>query len=367
MPALAVAQACRAEHPDWPLLMVGKAGGPEERLVPEAGFNLEVIAIQGFDRDAVWKNVALPAVVPRAFLRGARIVERFRPDVVLGMGGYAMAPAVWAARRRGIPYVLHEKDVRPGLATRLFARGAAAVCTTLPGTDARLAGTRTVLTGIPLRGGFERRQVSIPPRKLLVTGGSQGSRRLNQAVWSVLDELLERFQEVIHVAGRQGAAEIERLTRPRYRAMTFTSDMSALMAEADVAISRAGVGTIGELGLVGLPAILVPGTFGGRHQELNAEAVVAAGAAVCVRDEDFTGARLLRELDSLTPERLSSMASAAAALGRPDAARRVLEVVISAASPPPERDVSSGTAPPLKGRGSWVRGDSTPDPEGTHK
>jgi UDP-N-acetylglucosamine--N-acetylmuramyl-(pentapeptide) pyrophosphoryl-undecaprenol N-acetylglucosamine transferase len=336
MPALAVAQACSAEHPDWPLLIVGKAGGPEERLVPEAGFDLEVIAVQGLDRDAVWKNLALPAVVPRAFLRGLRIVDRFQPDAVLGMGGYAMAPAVWAARRRGIPYVLHEKDVRPGLGTRLFARDAAAVCTTLPGTDARLPGARTVLTGIPLRGGFERRQVSIPPRRLLVTGGSQGSRRLNLAVWSVLDELLERFEEVIHVAGRQGAAEIERLARPRYRAMTFLSDMPALMSEADIAVSRAGVGTIGELGLVGLPAILVPGTFGGRHQELNAEVVAAAGAAVCVRDQDFTGARLLRELDSLTPERLRSMSSAAAALGRPDAARqvvRVLEGVIAPSCP----------------------------------
>ncbi len=366
MPALAVAQACRTEHPDWPLLMVGKAGGPEERLVPEAGFDLELISIQGLDRDAVWKNVALPAVVPRAFLRGLRIVDRFRPDAVLGMGGYAMAPTVWAARRRGIPYVLHEKDVRPGLATRLFAGGAAAVCTTLPGTDARLSGTRTVLTGIPLRGGFARRQVAIPPRKLLVTGGSQGSRRLNLAAWSVLDELLERFQEVIHVAGRQGAAEIERMARPRYRALTFTNDMPALMAEADIAVSRAGVGTIGELGLVGLPAILVPGTFGGRHQELNAEVVAEAGAAVCVRDEDFTGARLLRELDALTPERLRSMASAAAALGRPEAARRVLDVVIAAAGPPPSTDVSSCTAPPLRGRGPGVGGASTSHPEGTH-
>src|SRR5581483_5939836 len=146
-----------ADHPDGELLLVGKAGGPEEELVPAAGFALETVNIQGLDRDAVWKNVALPAVLPAAFRKGLRVVDRFRPDVVLGMGGYAMAPAVWAARRRGIPYVLHEKDVRPGLATRLFARGAARVCTTLPGTDARLRGVPTVLTGIPLRGGFARR------------------------------------------------------------------------------------------------------------------------------------------------------------------------------------------------------------------
>src|SRR5205807_4622402 len=158
------------------------------------------------DRDTAWKNLALPAVIPLAARRGLQIVDAFHPDVVLGMGGYAMAPAIWAARRRRIPYVLHEKDVRPGLATRMFAAEAAAVCTTLPGTDARLGPkVRTVLTGIPLRAGFARRTPAAPARTLLATGGSQGARRLNHAVWEALDALLERFVEVIHVAGRQGA------------------------------------------------------------------------------------------------------------------------------------------------------------------
>lgn len=336
MPALAVAHAFSAEHPDGALLLVGKAGGPEERLVPAAGFDLETIAIRGLDRDAPWKNAALPAVLPLAFRRGLQIVTSFRPDVVLGMGGYAMVPAVWAARRRGIPYVLHEKDVRPGLATRLFAPGAARVCTTLPGTEARLPRVRTVLTGIPLREGFARRIPQVPPRKLLVTGGSQGARRLNEAVWSVLEALLGRFDEVLHVAGRQGAGEVGRLRAayPSYRGFAFTDDMKGLMAEADVAVSRAGIGTIGELTAVGLPMLLVPGAFGGRHQELNARSVAGAGAATWLLDADFSGERLLRELDALCadPDRLRSMAAASAALGRPGAAERVLRVVEEVAS-----------------------------------
>lgn len=331
MPALAVAHAFRAEHPDGELLLVGKAGGPEERLVPAAGFELETVNIRGLDRDAVWKNLALPAVLPAALRCGLQIVDRFRPDVVLGMGGYAMAPAVWAARRRGIPYVLHEKDVRPGLGTRLFARGAARVCTTLQGTEARLTGVSTTLTGIPLREGFARRTPAAPARTLLVTGGSQGARRLNHAVWGALEALLERFDRVIHVAGRQGAAEVERLSAayPTYRGLAFSDDMPVLMAEADLAVSRAGVGTIGEMTAVGLPMLLVPGTFGGRHQELNAAAVAAAGAAVAVPDAEFTGDRLVRELDELRsePRRLQAMAAASAALGRPDAAERVLRVL----------------------------------------
>src|SRR5579864_6492011 len=202
-PALAVARAFRAEEPDGAVLIVGRVGGPEERLVPEAGFDLATVRIRGLDRDAPWKNLALPVLVPLAFGGALRVVDRFRPDVVLGMGGYVMAPAVAAARMRGIPYVLHEKDVRPGLATRIFAGGAAAICTTLPGTEKRLGGRRVTLTGVPLREGFVLRTPDVPPRRLLITGGSQGARNLNQAVWSALDALCARFVELVHVAGRQ--------------------------------------------------------------------------------------------------------------------------------------------------------------------
>src|SRR5437899_7964671 len=172
-PALAVARAFRAEEPDGALLLVGRKGGPEERLVPAAGFDLASVNVRGFDRDALWKNVALPAIIPAALRSGLRIVDRFQPDVGLGMGGYVMAPAVAAARMRRIPYVLHEKDVRPGLATRYFAAGAAAICTTLPGTEQRLKDGQVVLTGVPLREGFAPRTPNVPPRRLLVTGGSQ--------------------------------------------------------------------------------------------------------------------------------------------------------------------------------------------------
>src|SRR3989475_2730503 len=207
-PALAVARAFRAEEPDGALLLVGRKGGPEERLVPAAGFDLASVNVRGFDRDALWKNVALPAIIPPALRSGLRIVDRFQPDVVLGMGGYVMAPAVAAARIRRLPYVLHEKDVRPGLATRYFAANAAAVCTTLPGTESRLRGVRVVTTGVPLREGFQPRTPDVPPRRLLVTGGSQGARRLNQAVGSGLDGAWQRVEEVVHVAGQQGSDEL---------------------------------------------------------------------------------------------------------------------------------------------------------------
>lgn len=322
-----MARAFRAEEPSGALLLVGRAGGPEERLVPDAGFELATVKVQGLNRDAVWKNIALPAVLPAALRAGLRILDRFKPDVVLGMGGYVMAPAVAAARLRRVPYVLHEKDVRPGLATRMFAGGAAAICTTLPGTEGRLGARRVVLTGVPLRPGFEQRKPAIPPRTLLITGGSQGARNLNRAVWGALDELTKMFEHVIHVAGRQGAEGVNEHRRDGYEGMTFSDDMPAITARADVVVGRAGVGTIAEASAVGLPMVLVPGTFGGGHQEDNAAAMVAAGAAVRIADSELTPRTLVSTLRGLTPERLQSMATASAAAGRRDAAQRVLEVV----------------------------------------
>ena len=309
------------------MLLAGRSGGPEERLVPAAGFELATVNVRGFDRDAVWKNLALPVVIPASLVAGLRIVDRFRPDVVLGMGGYVMAPAVAAARMRRIPYVLHEKDVRPGLATRIFAGGAAAVCTTLPGTDRRLRAKRVELTGVPLREGFAPRTPEVPPHRLLITGGSQGARNLNQAVWAALDELCTRFVEVVHVAGPQGAEGIARYARERYRGLAFTDAMPALMAHADLVVGRAGVGTIAEAAAVGLPMVLVPGTFGGGHQEENALAMVDAGAAIRIGDADLTGQSLVAAIDGLDSTRLRAMAVASAAAGRRDAAQRVLRLL----------------------------------------
>src|SRR2546430_17609637 len=243
------------------------------------------------------------------------------------MGGYVMAPAVAAARIRRLPYVLHEKDVRPGLATRYFAANGAAVCTTLPGTESRLRGVRVGMTGVPLREGFQPRARDVAPRRLLVAGGSQGARRLNQAVWSALDELCQRFEEVVHVAGQQGADELPQHARDRYRGIAFTDDMAALMSRADLIVGRAGVGTIAEAAAVGLPMLLVPGTFGGGHQEENATAMVNAGAAMRIADDELSGETLLKAIEGLDPDHLRAMAKASAATGRPDARQRVLAVL----------------------------------------
>lgn len=325
-PALAVAQAFRAAHPEADLLLVGRVGGLEERLVPLHGFALETIRIRGLDRDAPARNLALPAVLPAALAHGVRVVDRFRPDVVMGVGGYVMAPAVAAARLRRVPYVLQVSEAG-GLANRLFRPGAAAACVTFPGDVEAFRTPRTVLTGYPLRPGFARRVPDVPARRLLVMGGSQGARRLNQAVWGSLGALLDAFEEVVHLTGRQGEAEAAGLARSGYRPIAFSDDVPGLLAAADLVVSRAGVGTCAELTAVGLPAVVVPGTFGGGHQEHNAAELVRAGAAVRIGDAELTPDTLVDTLRSLTEERLRGMAAASAALGRLDAADAIVGVL----------------------------------------
>jgi UDP-N-acetylglucosamine--N-acetylmuramyl-(pentapeptide) pyrophosphoryl-undecaprenol N-acetylglucosamine transferase len=324
-PALAVALAFAAEQ-NGELLMVGRAGGLEERLVPESGFSLETIRIRGWNRDEPWKNVVLPYLLPAALARGVQVLDRFRPDVVLGVGAYVMAPCLAAARLRGVPYVLQVSEPG-GLANRIFQSGAAAACVTFPADVDRFPTRRTLLTGYPLRPGFRPRVPEAPPRRLLVMGGSQGARRINQTVWAGLDELLRRFQEVVHLTGAQGEREAAAHVRPGYRPIAFTPDPAGLMAEADLVLARAGVGTCAEVTAVGLPAILVPGTFAGAHQERNAAELVRAGAACRIGDGELTPRRLMEVVDGLEPERLRAMARASAALGRPDAAQRVVRVL----------------------------------------
>ncbi|MBO0701996.1 MAG: UDP-N-acetylglucosamine--N-acetylmuramyl-(pentapeptide) pyrophosphoryl-undecaprenol N-acetylglucosamine transferase [Candidatus Dormibacteraeota bacterium] len=328
-PALAIAQAFRAELPDAEILLVGRRGGPEERLVPDAGFPLRTLEVQGLDRDN-WARNARLAVLPRAFHEGTRILREFRPRVVVGVGGYVMAPAVWGAQRTRTPYVLQVSEA-DGLANRLFRRGAAAACLTFEGDVDRFATRHTVLTGYPLRPGFHPHVPQVPPRRLLVLGGSQGAHHINEAVWGALDGLLERFDEVVHQTGRQGEERSAGLRRPGYRPFAFSDRIPELLAEADLVLCRAGVGTIAEVTAVGLPMLVVPGTFGGGHQLRNAARVHRAGAAVHIADQDLTPARLLAEVDRLTPERLRAMADRSRALGRPDAAGSIVHVLLETA------------------------------------
>ena len=342
---LATAQALRHADPDGDVLVVGRSGGVAERLVTDAGIHLETLDVSGVD-------VSDPRSVGRALIRlpastraAHKLLRRMRPDVVVGGGGYVGVPVVAAARLQRIPVVLMEQNAYPGRATRLLARGAQAIAVSFAETSRHLPHARTVFTGNPIRPEIrELAPAAIAPRctRVLVTGGSQGARRINQAVTGCIHALLAEYPDV-HVAHQCGALDVANVSavahelppalRSRYTVQAFFDDMGKRMAAADLVVMRAGGSSLAECSALGRPMILVPYPYAGGHQAHNVIPYVKGGAAVAVDDASCTPDRLLTEIRTLIDDstRWRSMAEASRRLGRPDAADRVVELIGSVA------------------------------------
>jgi UDP-N-acetylglucosamine--N-acetylmuramyl-(pentapeptide) pyrophosphoryl-undecaprenol N-acetylglucosamine transferase len=279
--------------------------------------------------------VAALGALGAATVRARALVRRFGPDVVVGLGGYASAPAVVAGRLRRLPIVLLEQNAKPGMTTRLLARLADRVCVSFPDTAAGFAAGQAVVTGNPVRV-FAAVPAAETPHSgftIAIVGGSAGAHRLNE-VGPALRAALTNVPglSIIH---QTGVAE-EAAVRTRYAGATnvdvrpFITDMGAVYAAADLIICRAGATTIAELAAQGLPAIFVPYPHAADdHQRANAEALVRGGAARLVLDHQATGARLAEEVRELigTPDLLAEMRRRMRQFARPDAATRVLDVI----------------------------------------
>jgi len=264
-----------------------------------------------------------------------RILEKFRPDVVVGVGGYASAPVLLAAKLKGLPFLIHEQNAWPGLTNRLLARWAERVCVSFPDADRAFHRGRTVLTGNPLRRGME----DCPPvpqeePQLLIFGGSRGARAINQLVVQALP-LLDGFRGRLRIVHQTGAEDLERV-RQGYRqagwedagVVPFIDDMAAAYAAAHLVICRAGATTIAELTACGRPAILIPYPFAAAdHQTGNARALAHRGAALLLPQADLTAERLATVIGDLLAdqERRLTMAATARSLGRRGAADLILE------------------------------------------
>ncbi len=339
-PALALADELVARgYPRERIRFVGAARGLEATAVPAAGYEIDLLPGRGFERSAsaaaIGRNLRTTADTVVAFARASKLVGRLRPRVVVGVGAYASLPALVAARARRVPAVVHEADAHPGLANRIAVRLGARAAVTLPGTQLRGA----VVTGNPIRpaiAAVERDPVS-PPR-IAVVGGSLGARSLNQAVLGLYDRWRDRTDLTIHhVTGTRDypgcstelAAQRAAGDRLSYSLVPFEEHMEVVYAEATLVVSRSG-GMTAELTTVGMPSVLIPLPGApGDHQTANADALVAAGAAVKIADADLGADRLAAELDVLLadPSRLATMGAAARTLGRPDATARFADLV----------------------------------------
>ncbi|OUE09366.1 UDP-N-acetylglucosamine--N-acetylmuramyl-(pentapeptide) pyrophosphoryl-undecaprenol N-acetylglucosamine transferase [Clavibacter michiganensis] len=346
-PLLAVADELRAREPDATILVLGTREGLEARLVPARGYELLTIARLPFPRRPDRAAVRFAPAFTRAVGQIRRMLAGRAVDVVVGFGGYAAAPAYLAARRSGIPVVVHEANASPGLANRLGARVAAAVGITFPGTA---LGPRAQVVGMPLRreiATLDRTAVRAEARTalgldadrptLLVTGGSTGARSLNRAVVQVAPAITGTGAQILHIVG--GAQEFTDPGVDRYHVVGYSDRMELAIAAADLVVSRAGAGALSELTAVGVPAVYVPYPVGNGEQAVNVRGVVAAGGGIVVADADFTPDWILaRVLPLLSdPAALARMSEAAASVGSRDGAARMADLVGDALAGRPPR------------------------------
>lgn len=343
-PALATADALRRHDPAIQITALGTERGLETRLVPERGYELALIPPVPLPRRLTPDLVRLPARVRGAVRDTARLLRARRADVVVGFGGYVAFPAYLAARRVGIPIVVHEANARPGLANRVGARMTRYVATATPESTLRNA----EYVGIPLRRSIatlDRAVVRAEAREffglepdlptLLAFGGSQGARRINQALDGAAERLAGAGVQVLHAVGRDNEGTV---TPPehgaRYVVLPYLDRMDLAYAAADLALCRAGAMTCAELAAVGLPAIYVPLPHGNGEQRLNAAPLVQAGGGLIVDDAGLTPAWVRDHVPSLMAdtERLALMSKAAAGFGRRDADDRLVELIRRAAT-----------------------------------
>ncbi len=353
-PAIAVAQELRRLDPELEPVFVGVDDRLEATLVPEAGFRLHHIEAAAIPRRLSPRLVTVPFALRRSVRRCAEILREERAGAVVTFGGYVSFPVARAAWREQLPLIVHEQNAVPGLANRVAARWADTVAVTFPGSADRFRyPERTAVTGDPVREDVRgldrdsaradaRRRLGLAPDcpTLLVFGGSQGARRINEAIvdaharWELAD------LQVLHAAGRAAyddtarawAAAREERTGPAVQVVPFIDDMAEAYAAADLVVCRAGATSIAELTVLGLPSVLVPYPHAtADHQAANAAALAAIGGARVVVDADLDGAALVAAAQPLLrdAQACATMARAARAFGRPDAAANLARLVLS--------------------------------------
>jgi UDP-N-acetylglucosamine--N-acetylmuramyl-(pentapeptide) pyrophosphoryl-undecaprenol N-acetylglucosamine transferase len=334
IPALAIAQQLRKQFAAE-VLFVGTARGIETRLVPQAGFPLELIKVGALKNVSLATRTKTMFNLPRALWTAGRMLNDFRPDVVIGVGGYASGPAMLAAIRRRIPTLAFEPNVVPGFANRLVARFVSAAAVHFEETCEYFRSCK--VTGVPVREAFFQIAPKIPEGTptLLVFGGSQGAHAINQAMVESLPGLRAKIP-ALHIIHQTGQRDYEEVQAAYQRAEIsaevhkFIDDMPGAFARADLLVCRSGASTVGEITAAGKAAIFVPfPRAADDHQNVNARALERAGAAVVVEESNLEAAYLVDTIAALLndPARLCSMSAAAKSLAHPKAVEEIAGMV----------------------------------------
>lgn len=318
-PAIAIAR--KLEEQGNKILWLGTRGRMEEKLVPENGFDIEYISVRGIRRNGLKAKLTAPFMVLHAVLQAQKVIKRFAPDAVLGMGGYASGPGGIAARLMGIPLVLHEQNAAPGLTNRLLSKIATRIMLGFPGA---FSGDHVSVVGNPVRAEIvalcgKKRKFSKSALRVLVIGGSLGAQALNRVIPAALKNFGEGEIMVSHQCGGGHAPEVTKAydgVRCAYEIREFISDMAQAYREHDLIICRAGASTVAEVACAGMPAIFVPlPTAVDDHQTKNASFLASAGAAIMCPQSEFTATWLEDKLRKFIADRSSLEVMSAAAFG----------------------------------------------------
>ncbi|MGZ8710915.1 MAG: undecaprenyldiphospho-muramoylpentapeptide beta-N-acetylglucosaminyltransferase [Thermoanaerobaculia bacterium] len=341
-PAIAIAREWLARDPERRAIFVGTEKGLEKTIVPKAGFPLEFIDVGGLKGKGGLDLVRNVLRVPRGLLQAWRLVGMHEPSVVLGVGGYSSGPVLLAAKLRGVPTIIHEANAFPGLANRAVARFVTAVAVAFADALPRLKRPDGVVTGNPIRKEFfeaERpgqRATANRKQRLLIFGGSQGSRILNDTMTGAL-LFLARLKDSLEIVHQTGPNELEKVQKA-YRESAFLDAMVVpyldpivdQMAAADLVVCRAGAMTIGELSAIGRAAILVPfAAATNNHQELNARVVERAGGAVVITEAQLSPEKLAAAIAGIVsdPERSARMGASSKTLAKPSATQNIVDLI----------------------------------------
>jgi UDP-N-acetylglucosamine--N-acetylmuramyl-(pentapeptide) pyrophosphoryl-undecaprenol N-acetylglucosamine transferase len=339
-PAVSIANALKELDPEAEILFVGALGRMEMERVPQAGYKIIGLPVRGFNRAQPWKNVSVLADLVKSLRQVKKIIRDFRPDVGVGVGGYASGAAMWQAAKMGIPILLQEQNGFAGVTNKILKNKAAKICVAYEGMERFFPKDKIILTGNPVRQNLlngERRKVK-GERNLLIIGGSLGARTINEAIKAALPELAKSDIHVVWQTGKiyyeKCFAAWEAAGKPaNIEVHDFLSDMPDRYATADLVISRAGASSISELCLLGKPAILVPSpNVAEDHQTHNAMALVNKDAAVLVRDADAATQLVPTAIELIGNEkRLEQLHTNVLKLAQTDSAKRIAEEVIALA------------------------------------
>ena len=344
-PALSIAHALKKLNPEIEILFVGAEGKMEMEKVPAAGYTIVGLPIAGIKRSISIDNLFFPIKLIKSLSKANSILKSFKPDIAIGVGGYASGPMLFAASMNGIPTLIQEQNSYPGITNKILSKKATKICVAYENMNQFFEASKIMFTGNPVREDIKDLtnkkslaanyfNLSDSTPTLLIVGGSQGARSINKAIYAGLEKLHEAGIQVIWQTGKSFFAEadekIKSLNTNKIKANDFISKMDLAYAICDVVVARAGASTVSELCIVKKPSILVPlPTAAEDHQTKNCLALVNRHAALLIKDQD-AGATLVTEAIALlnNPTKQLELANNIAPLARPDAADTIAKEIV---------------------------------------